>query len=287
MPIPTKKEGENQDEFISRCMGDLSDEYDDVSQRYAICISSYENRQTNLLKSEFGKKNDIGKLRNIGKEIAIKKNLFVGEKVSIDFDDTLSTDRGKELAKRLLSEGKDLHIVTRRQERTASKEVYDVAKEVGIDRNKVHFTNGQLKWKTLQRLGIVTHYDNNPDEINAIKVNTTGIRAIKFSMMEFAETSWNDYPESVSNNAKRGIELNEKNGNKCATQTGKVRAQQLAQKEPISEETIKRMYSYLSRAMEYYDENNINACGTISVLLWGGKAGLSYAKSKLDEINKK
>ena len=44
--------------------------------------------------------------------------------------------------------------------------------------------------------------------------------------------SYSDYPEAVRNNAKRGIELNEKGGNKCATQTGKVRAQQLAQGEP-------------------------------------------------------
>ena len=70
--------------------------------------------------------------------------------------------------------------------------------------------------------------------------------------------SYSDYPDSVKNNAKRGIELNEKNGNKCATQVGKVRAQQLANGEPISEETIKRMYSYLSRAMAYYDEGNNN-----------------------------
>ena len=41
--------------------------------------------------------------------------------------------------------------------------------------------------------------------------------------------SYRDYPDSVSNNAKKGIALNEKQGNKCATQVGKVRAQQLAQ----------------------------------------------------------
>ena len=95
--------------------------------------------------------------------------------------------------------------------------------------------------------------------------------------------SYSDYPESVRNNAKRGIELNEKNGNKCATQTGKVRAQQLAQGEPVSLETVKRMASYLSRAAEYYDENDTSACGTISYLLWGGKAGLRWAESKLKE----
>ena len=43
--------------------------------------------------------------------------------------------------------------------------------------------------------------------------------------------TWADYPDAVSNNAKRGIELNEKVGNKCATQVGKVRAQQLAKGE--------------------------------------------------------
>ena len=97
--------------------------------------------------------------------------------------------------------------------------------------------------------------------------------------------SYSDYPDAVSNNAKRGIELNEKVNNKCATQVGKVRAQQLAKKEPITVETIKRMFSYLSRAGEYYDEGDTEACGTISYLLWGGKAGLRWAGAKLKELD--
>ena len=97
--------------------------------------------------------------------------------------------------------------------------------------------------------------------------------------------SYADYPEAVSNNAKRGIELNEKVNNKCATQVGKVRAQQLAQGNAVSVETIKRMFSYLSRASEYYDEGDNEACGTISYLLWGGKAGLRWAGSKLRELD--
>ena len=97
--------------------------------------------------------------------------------------------------------------------------------------------------------------------------------------------SYSDYPDSVKNNAKRGLELNEKVNNKCATQVGKVRAQQLAQGKPVSVETIKRMFSYLSRAEEYYDEGDSEACGTISYLLWGGKAGLRWAGSKLKELD--
>jgi hypothetical protein len=96
--------------------------------------------------------------------------------------------------------------------------------------------------------------------------------------------SYSDYGSSVANNAKRGIELNEKNGNKCATPVGKIRAQQLAQNKPISLETIKRMYSFLSRAETYYDESDTTACGTISYLLWGGKSALSYSRNKLREL---
>ena len=97
--------------------------------------------------------------------------------------------------------------------------------------------------------------------------------------------SYSDYGSGISNNAKRGIELNEKNGNKCATQTGKVRAQQLANGEPISVETIKRMHSYLSRAETYYDNaDSPNDCGNISYLLWGGKAALSWSRNKLREL---
>lgn len=96
--------------------------------------------------------------------------------------------------------------------------------------------------------------------------------------------SYSDYGSGISNNAKKGIDLNEKNNNKCATPVGKVRAQQLAKGEPISVETIKRMYSYLSRAEAYYDESDMNACGTISYLLWGGKAALSYSRNKLREL---
>lgn len=96
--------------------------------------------------------------------------------------------------------------------------------------------------------------------------------------------TYSDYGDSIRNNAKRGIELNEKVNNKCATQTGKVRAQQLANGEPISVETIKRMYSYLSRAETYYDESDTTACGTISYLLWGGKSALSWSRNKLREL---
>jgi hypothetical protein len=97
--------------------------------------------------------------------------------------------------------------------------------------------------------------------------------------------SYGGYPESASNNAKLGIERNKELGNKCATQVGKVRAQQLARKEKFTVSTLKRIYSYLSRAEAYYDPAKPEACGTISYLLWGGKSMKNWVESKLKGLD--
>jgi len=96
--------------------------------------------------------------------------------------------------------------------------------------------------------------------------------------------SYSDYPDSAKNNAKRGLKLNEAVNNKCATQVGKVRAQQLAQGKPVSLETIKRMFSYLSRAEVYYEKGEKTDCGYISYLLWGGKSAKSWAEAKIKSV---
>jgi hypothetical protein len=100
---------------------------------------------------------------------------------------------------------------------------------------------------------------------------------------EEAFDSYNDYPQSAKDNAERGIRLNEAVGNKCATQVGKVRAQQIMNGENLSMDTIKRTYSYLSRAAEYYNPEDSEACGTISYLLWGGEPMLRWAESKINQ----
>ena len=117
-------------------------------------------------------------------------------------------------------------------------------------------------------------------QVKAIIKNDKRYKTGKKTTLE----SYSDYPSGVRNNAKRGIELNKKVNNKCATSVGKVRAQQLARGEKLSVSTIKRMYSYLSRAETYYDPSDSKACGTISYLLWGGKAGLNWSRGKLREL---
>jgi hypothetical protein len=123
------------------------------------------------------------------------------------------------------------------------------------------------------------------DELSETKEADYILEDVKKMLQGEELESYADYPDAVKNNAKRGIELNEKQNNKCATQVGKVRAKQLSSGKALTLSTIKRMFSYLSRAQEYYDESDSTACGTISYLLWGGKAGLRWSGAKLKELD--
>ena len=97
--------------------------------------------------------------------------------------------------------------------------------------------------------------------------------------------SYGGYPDSAVSNAKLGIKRNKEGGNKCATQVGKVRGQQIARKEKFTLPTLKRIYSYLSRAEAYYDASKPESCGTISYLLWGGKTMKNWVESKLKGLD--
>lgn len=111
---------------------------------------------------------------------------------------------------------------------------------------------------------------------------------IKMTEDDFAE-SINDYPEGVKNAAAKAVNWAEKNGwGSCGTAVGKQRASQLAKGEPISVDTLKRMYSYLSRhkvdlttSKDYKD-----SCGKLMYDAWGGEAGLTYAERKLKSLEK-
>ena len=99
--------------------------------------------------------------------------------------------------------------------------------------------------------------------------------------------SYNDYPTSVSNNAKKVIKYAEENGwGSCGTAVGKRRASQLASRDNLSVSTIKRMYSFLSRHLSDLDASKSysDGCGKLMYDAWGGKSALSWSKSKLKSI---
>jgi hypothetical protein len=99
--------------------------------------------------------------------------------------------------------------------------------------------------------------------------------------------SYADYPDGVKGNAKRVLEYAEKNGwGSCGTPVGKQRANQLASGEAISLETIKRMYSYLSRHEADLDSSKSygDGCGKLMYDAWGGKAALGWSRNKLRQL---
>jgi uncharacterized protein (DUF433 family) len=100
----------------------------------------------------------------------------------------------------------------------------------------------------------------------------------------FAE-SYNDYPEAATNNAKRALAYAEKNGwGSCGTPVGKARANQLANKEPISRDTIARMASF-KRHQQNKDVPYSEGCGGLMWDAWGGTDGIEWAIRKLDQID--
>lgn len=108
-------------------------------------------------------------------------------KISFDFDGTLDDEFGgqiinhqkeeiQELAKKYISEGHDVCIVTRRYDESRKKlglknehlVVYELAKKLGI--TDINFTNREFKFSHLIRLGVDMHFENSEEEIHYCNV---------------------------------------------------------------------------------------------------------------------
>ena len=96
--------------------------------------------------------------------------------------------------------------------------------------------------------------------------------------------NYNDYPKEVTENAKVALRYAEDNGwGNCGTAVGKARANQLANGEKISEETIARMASFARHKQNSQKELG-DGCGRLMWLAWGGDAGIEWASNKLKQI---
>lgn len=96
--------------------------------------------------------------------------------------------------------------------------------------------------------------------------------------------SYTDYPEAAKENAKIALRYAEENGwGDCGTPVGKQRANQLANGEPISEDTIARMAAF-ERHRQNSDKELGDGCGRLMWLAWGGDEGIEWAQRKLEQI---
>jgi hypothetical protein len=99
---------------------------------------------------------------------AIERNwrTFAAEKISFDYDGTLTTGEGKAKAIDYIDAGADVYIVSAR----ASKEgMFDIADELYIDHSKVFaMGSNEAKIAKIIELSISKHYDNNQDVIDSL-----------------------------------------------------------------------------------------------------------------------
>jgi hypothetical protein len=99
------------------------------------------------------------------------------------------------------------------------------------------------------------------------------------------QDSFTDYPQAATENAKIALRYAEENGwGDCGTPVGKARANQLANREPISKDTISRMAGF-ERHRQNSDKALGDGCGRLMWLAWGGDEGIEWAQRKLEQLN--
>ena len=177
---------------------------------------------------------------------------------------------------------------------------YDMDLPVGTWMVSMKVNNDDV-WENYVKTGKVSGFSIEgyfTDKVNMSELNKISEEEAENILVEMADyivskklklETYSDYPDSVSNNAKRALEWADENGwGSCGTAVGKRRASQLANKENITISTIKRMYSYLSRHAPDLESSKTysDGCGKLMYDSWGGKSALSWSKSKLKQLDK-
>jgi HK97 family phage prohead protease len=96
--------------------------------------------------------------------------------------------------------------------------------------------------------------------------------------------------KGMQEEAERAIRWVEE-GRDGGTRIGKIRARQIARGENLSEDTVKRMYSFFSRQEGVKDaegfepgEDGYPSPGRVAWGLWGGDAGYSWSKNIVEQL---
>jgi hypothetical protein len=103
--------------------------------------------------------------------------------------------------------------------------------------------------------------------------------------------TYNDYPISATNNAKRALRWKDEHGDevKGGTIVGWTRANQLASRESLSTSTIARMASFARHRKNAavdpkYASTPWKDRGYVAWLIWGGTSGVNWAIRKMEQI---
>src|SRR5690606_8709743 len=128
-------------------------------------------------------------------------------RISVDFDGCLSEKNIQNIVRKIISAGHDVYILTSRNdgilridcshEYGTNEVVYQIASEVGVKPWKVCFTNQTSKAKYLANTKIQIHIDNDPKELEAIRL-LTKVKGFNSTLPNFEETLW-EYLETIEN----------------------------------------------------------------------------------------
>ena len=103
--------------------------------------------------------------------------------------------------------------------------------------------------------------------------------------------SYGGYPQSAKNRAKAALKHKAEKGTSCGTSVGWARAKQLSSGAKLDLSTVKRTFSFLSRAKTYdqgkfTDENGKDICGSIMYAAWGGDSMKGWCESTINKAEK-
>jgi len=104
--------------------------------------------------------------------VAIGDYKMSGDRVSFDFHDTLTTDKGKALLAKEMSLNNEIYIISAARH---ISELLPFASKYGINKNRVYATGSNTnKVEKLKELNIVKHYDNS-QQVQDIADKTEGL----------------------------------------------------------------------------------------------------------------
>lgn len=127
--------------------------------------------------------------------------------------------------------------------------------------------------------------DTKVEAVALVEMPAIETEFVYFNEQKFEEQTFR-VTKQISDVACKARRYKEENPNTtCGTNVGWTRSSQLCEQKPISLDTVKRMYSYLSRhkidlvSSKSYDDG----CGKLMYDAWGGEPALSWSKRILQQ----
>jgi hypothetical protein len=134
------KPGQSKDDYLAECIPYAIKEGKTQEQAAGMCYGMWENKMS--------------------------VEQMAGEKISFDYDGTLSTKEGFDKAKQEIENGNEVYIISARNDKSG---MLATADELGIPHDRVFATgSNKSKVEKIIELGIKKHYDNNQDVIDEL-----------------------------------------------------------------------------------------------------------------------